>query len=59
MSNVPAATRALRDELRARTGLSLPGLSMGMSGDFEQAILEGSTVVRVGSAIFGSRPYPA
>lgn len=54
-----AATRALRDELRARTGLSLPGLSMGMSGDFEQAILEGSTVVRVGSAIFGSRPYPA
>ena len=54
-----AATRELRDRLRAATGLHLPGLSMGMSGDFEQAILEGSTIVRVGSAIFGHRPYPA
>jgi pyridoxal phosphate enzyme (YggS family) len=35
--------------------LALPGLSMGMSGDFEEAILHGATVVRVGSAIFGSR----
>ncbi len=35
--------------------LSLPSLSMGMSGDFEEAILHGATVVRVGSAIFGSR----
>lgn len=54
-----AATRELRDRLRAETGLPLPGLSMGMSGDFEQAILEGATVVRVGSAIFGDRFYPA
>ena len=54
-----AATRDLRDRLRAETGLPLPGLSMGMSGDFEQAILEGATVVRVGSAIFGDRFYPA
>jgi pyridoxal phosphate enzyme (YggS family) len=54
-----AATRALRDRLRAATGLHLPGLSMGMSGDFEQAILEGSTIARVGSAIFGDRSYPA
>ncbi len=54
-----AATRGLRDRLRAASGLELPGLSMGMSGDFEQAILEGSTIVRVGSAIFGSRFYPA
>lgn len=54
-----AATRDLRDRLRSATGLHLPGLSMGMSGDFEQAILEGSTIVRVGSAIFGHRPYPA
>jgi pyridoxal phosphate enzyme (YggS family) len=54
-----AATRELRDRLRAASGLLLPGLSMGMSGDFEQAILEGSTMVRVGSAIFGHRSYPA
>jgi pyridoxal phosphate enzyme (YggS family) len=53
------ATRELRDRLRAASGLHLPGLSMGMSGDFEQAILEGSTIVRVGSAIFGHRSYPA
>ena len=54
-----AATRDLRDRLRSSSGLELPGLSMGMSGDFEQAILEGSTIVRVGSAIFGHRSYPA
>ena len=34
-------------------------LSMGMSGDFREAILEGATIVRVGSAIFGARHYPA
>lgn len=37
-------------------GLGLPTLSMGMSGDFEAAIAEGSTLVRVGSAVFGARP---
>ncbi len=36
----------------------LPGLSMGMSGDFEAAIAHGATHVRVGSAIFGARSYP-
>jgi uncharacterized pyridoxal phosphate-containing UPF0001 family protein len=36
--------------------LGLPGLSMGMSGDYREAIAEGATVVRVGSAIFGARP---
>ncbi len=41
-------------ELRARLGL--PTLSMGMSGDFEEAIAAGATHVRVGTAIFGSRP---
>ena len=35
----------------------LPELSMGMSGDFEIAIEEGSTLVRVGTAIFGERVY--
>ncbi len=52
-----AATRELRDRLQASTGLALPGLSMGMSGDFEEAIAEGATIVRVGSALFGNRDY--
>lgn len=47
--------RALRDELQDRSGVSLPGLSMGMSHDFEVAIEEGATIVRVGSSIFGAR----
>ena len=47
--------RALRDELAAASGVPLTGLSMGMSHDFEVAVEEGATVVRVGSAIFGSR----
>lgn len=50
--------RDLRDDLEQRGGRRLPGLSMGMSGDFEVAIEEGATVVRVGSSIFGSRIYP-
>ncbi len=54
-----ARTRELRDRLEARSGLRLPGLSMGMSGDFEDAVREGSTIVRVGSALFGNRTYPA
>ena len=46
--------RVLRDQLRqlANDDQSLPELSMGMSGDFEVAIEEGSTMVRVGSALF-------
>jgi pyridoxal phosphate enzyme (YggS family) len=44
--------REVRDQLRARTGLPLEQLSMGMSGDFEAAIEEGATLVRVGSALF-------
>ena len=51
--------RQLRDRLSAQSGLPLPELSMGMSHDFEVAIEEGSTCVRVGTAIFGARPYPA
>ncbi len=46
--------RELRDEL-ARLGRALPVLSMGMSHDFEVAIEEGATEVRIGTAIFGSR----
>ena len=50
--------RRLRDRLRDATGRDLPELSMGMSGDLEVAVEEGATLVRVGSAVFGARPYP-
>jgi pyridoxal phosphate enzyme (YggS family) len=51
--------RELRDRLAANSGAPLTTLSMGMSGDFEIAIEEGATLVRVGTAIFGSRPKRA
>ena len=47
--------RELRDELEKQFDIELPYLSMGMSGDFEQAIQEGSTHIRVGTSIFGER----
>ncbi|MGA8060213.1 MAG: YggS family pyridoxal phosphate-dependent enzyme [Candidatus Binataceae bacterium] len=50
-----AALRAMRDRLAAATGLALSELSMGMTDDFEVAIEEGATIVRVGRAIFGER----
>jgi len=50
-----ARLRELRDTEAARTGVELPDLSMGMSGDFEVAVEEGATLVRVGTAIFGAR----
>ncbi|MBK6614149.1 YggS family pyridoxal phosphate-dependent enzyme [Ottowia sp.] len=52
--------RTLRDQLRqdVPASIRLDELSMGMSGDFEIAIEEGATVVRVGQAIFGARPLP-
>jgi pyridoxal phosphate enzyme (YggS family) len=50
-----ANLRNLRDELAARFGIRLHELSMGMSGDMESAIAAGSTLVRVGTALFGSR----
>lgn len=55
------ALRELRNQLREQAipGIELDRLSMGMSGDFEIAIEEGSTEVRVGSAIFGQRHYAA
>lgn len=54
------ALRMLRDSLLSENieGVSLDRLSMGMSGDFELAIEEGSTEVRIGTAIFGARTYP-
>jgi pyridoxal phosphate enzyme (YggS family) len=47
--------RELRDELAKQLGRALPVLSMGMSHDFEVAIEEGTTEVRVGTALFGTR----
>jgi pyridoxal phosphate enzyme (YggS family) len=47
--------RELRDRLAKQLGLALPVLSMGMSHDFEAAIEEGATEVRIGTAIFGAR----
>lgn len=49
-------TRQLRDTLAERLGLPLPELSMGMSNDYEAAILEGATMVRIGEALMGPRP---
>jgi uncharacterized pyridoxal phosphate-containing UPF0001 family protein len=51
--------RSLRDELQktAPANVSMHHLSMGMTNDFEIAIQEGATLVRIGSAIFGSRSY--
>ncbi|HWL16146.1 MAG TPA: YggS family pyridoxal phosphate-dependent enzyme [Opitutus sp.] len=53
-----AALRELRDTLAAKTGAPLKELSMGMSGDFAAAIAAGSTIIRVGTALFGSRETP-
>lgn len=50
------AMKTLANHLEHKLGISLPKLSMGMSHDFELAIEEGANIVRVGSAIFGSRP---
>ena len=48
--------RTLRDQAQQRLGRALPILSMGMSGDFEAAVAAGSTMLRLGEALFGPRP---
>ena len=50
--------RELREACQQKLGAPLQHLSMGMSGDFEVAIDEGSTLVRIGTALFGPRPRP-
>ncbi len=50
-----AFLREFRDKLEKAAGAPIPGLSMGMSGDYEIAVEEGATIVRVGSALFGKR----
>lgn len=49
-------TRTLRDELQTRWGCAMPELSMGMSGDYLEALKAGATWVRVGTLLFGARP---
>jgi pyridoxal phosphate enzyme (YggS family) len=51
-----ATLRQLADRLRQASGLALPELSMGMTADAEDAVREGSTLLRLGTAIFGARP---
>jgi PLP dependent protein len=51
-----ARLRELRDDLQQRLGVALPELSMGMSNDYEVAVEEGATIVRLGRALFGERP---
>ena len=48
--------RSMRDSAQQRLGKALPILSMGMSGDFETAVRSGSTMLRLGQALFGPRP---
>ena len=55
LHRVFAALRTRRDSLEQEFGVKLPELSMGMSGDFREAIAEGATIVRIGTAIFGGR----
>lgn len=50
-----ALLRETRDRVSASTGLDLPELSMGMSGDWFEAVLEGATTLRLGRALFGER----
>lgn len=50
-----ARLRTLRDDLQQRLGAALPELSMGMSNDYEAAVEEGATIVRIGRALFGER----
>jgi uncharacterized pyridoxal phosphate-containing UPF0001 family protein len=47
--------RQTRDRLREETSLPLKHLSMGMTSDFEVAVEEGATMVRIGTALFGER----
>ena len=47
--------RILRDRMSAQFNTPLPELSMGMTGDLEEAVMEGSTMIRVGSALYGQR----
>ena len=51
-----ARLRELQQDMERRMGMALPELSMGMTHDFEQAVEEGATIIRIGTALFGPRP---
>ena len=51
-----AELRHLKEQIETSLAINLPHLSMGMSGDFHAAIMEGATWIRIGTAIFGARP---
>jgi pyridoxal phosphate enzyme (YggS family) len=53
-----ANLRTIRDDLTRRLGVPLPVLSMGMSDDLDAAVAEGSTLVRIGTALYGPREQP-
>jgi pyridoxal phosphate enzyme (YggS family) len=53
-----ANLRGIRDDLARRLGVPLPELSMGMSDDLEAAVTEGSTMLRIGTALYGPRAQP-
>lgn len=55
--NAFAKLQAARNELEKSLGISLPELSMGMTGDLAEAVREGSTMLRIGSRLFGNRVY--
>ena len=59
LRTVFSGLRKLRDLMENEFAVKLPELSMGMSGDYPTAIEEGSTLVRIGTAIFGKRDYSA
>ena len=52
-----AGLRTLRDRMETEFKIPMPELSMGMTSDYREAILEGATIVRIGTAIFGGRDY--
>ncbi len=53
--NAFSRLRILKEQMASQFNLSLPELSMGMTGDLKEAVAEGSTMIRVGSALFGQR----
>lgn len=57
LNNIFSTLSMKKYEIESKFKIKLPELSMGMSGDFKQAIACGSTMVRIGTAIFGSRNY--
>ena len=55
LRNVFASLREIRNNMEKEFSISLPELSMGMSSDYEYAVAEGATIVRIGTSIFGKR----